>query len=479
MRLSAYLRVSRVKGREGDSFLSPDQQRTAIERFAEAHGHEIVSWHEDLDQSGGTMDRPAFNAMLAEVEAGQVDGVICAKLDRFARSLIGALEAIRRLDDAGATFIAVQEGFDPSTPYGKAFMSIALIFAELELDRIKQGWRATLSNVILDRGIQPTIAPFGYRKTESKVLEPSDESSFVVGIYERRIKGDSWAVIARWLNESGAKPRRAKQWSGRAVKDLITNEIYLGTVHKGDLRREQAHPALVSNSTWLAAQDVFVRGTSPQNGTGFALRSLVRCAGCSYTMSSGGYKPKRKPRVPQYHCKVVHGSGTCSSPANINQNVLLPFVTEQFFAKISTDFETRPMVETPALDEAHAALQEAELRLSAYRDDLEVESVLGRDSYLLGMRSRVDAVSEAQEALQTAKRSASGVDLPAVDDLRAIWTDLSLEERRQLFGSAIEAIFVRRGRAPVADRARIVWKGEAVAELSRIGKSVPVRSFDW
>jgi len=54
MRLDGYIRVSRVGGRSGDSFHSPDLQREAIQGWAAAHGHEIVQWHEELDESGGT-----------------------------------------------------------------------------------------------------------------------------------------------------------------------------------------------------------------------------------------------------------------------------------------------------------------------------------------------------------------------------------------------------------------------------------------
>lgn len=76
MTLDGYLRVSRVGGRSGDSFISPILQRKQIARWAEAQGHEGVAWHDDLDQSGGTIRRPGFQAMLARIEAGETDGVV-------------------------------------------------------------------------------------------------------------------------------------------------------------------------------------------------------------------------------------------------------------------------------------------------------------------------------------------------------------------------------------------------------------------
>ena len=58
--MDGYVRVSKVGGREGDSFISPQQQRERIEAAAAAAKATIVEWHTDLDQSGGNADRPGF-----------------------------------------------------------------------------------------------------------------------------------------------------------------------------------------------------------------------------------------------------------------------------------------------------------------------------------------------------------------------------------------------------------------------------------
>lgn len=58
MQLDGYIRVSRVGGRSGESFISPEVQREQIERFAALRGVQIGAWHEDLDQTGGKLTRP-------------------------------------------------------------------------------------------------------------------------------------------------------------------------------------------------------------------------------------------------------------------------------------------------------------------------------------------------------------------------------------------------------------------------------------
>src|SRR4051812_13416292 len=95
-RLDGYVRVSRVSGRGGENFISPDQQRKAIERWARDNGVTIGSWHEDLDESGGSLDRPGFLAALERVESGASGGLVVAYLSRFARSVKVANEAADR-----------------------------------------------------------------------------------------------------------------------------------------------------------------------------------------------------------------------------------------------------------------------------------------------------------------------------------------------------------------------------------------------
>src|SRR4051812_26876295 len=86
--LDAYVRVSQVRGRGGDSFISPAVQRERIAAWAAAHGHRIAKVHEELDVSGATVDRPKLNAAMARVEAKETSGIVVFKLDRFGRTLV-------------------------------------------------------------------------------------------------------------------------------------------------------------------------------------------------------------------------------------------------------------------------------------------------------------------------------------------------------------------------------------------------------
>src|SRR5262245_44968311 len=85
----AYIRVSRVAGRSGESFISPGEQRSAIDEWAKRNHVQILEYHEDLDQSGGTLNRPGFQEALKRCRAGLTGGIVGAKLDRLTRSVAG------------------------------------------------------------------------------------------------------------------------------------------------------------------------------------------------------------------------------------------------------------------------------------------------------------------------------------------------------------------------------------------------------
>src|SRR4051794_33738985 len=158
-----YVRVSRRAGREGESFISPEVQRKKITEWAALHGVEVVRWWEELDQSGAKRERPMFQEALARCERGETGGIIVARLDRFARSAVDALESIRRLNEAGARLVSVEDNFDGSTPMGRFAIGILTLIAELELERIKENWTSAVREAGWRGGAISATPPGGIR----------------------------------------------------------------------------------------------------------------------------------------------------------------------------------------------------------------------------------------------------------------------------------------------------------------------------
>jgi DNA invertase Pin-like site-specific DNA recombinase len=83
------VRVSKVRGREGESFASPAEQRSTIEAACKSDGLILIEVHEEMDVSGGAAldQRAGLQAAVEAIEAGRADVVVAAYFDRLFRSV--------------------------------------------------------------------------------------------------------------------------------------------------------------------------------------------------------------------------------------------------------------------------------------------------------------------------------------------------------------------------------------------------------
>lgn len=319
MQLDAYIRVSEVRGRSGESFISPSDQKDRIVAWAKSQGHEIAEVHEELDVSGGTTDRPLLNEVMRRIEAGETGGVVVAKLDRFGRALVGSLELIKRIQDAGGLFASVADNFDITTPTGRLVLNMMLSIAQWELERIGASWAEARSRAIA-RGVHiGGNVPFGYSKREDGRLEVDLVAGrLVTEVFERRASGQGWATIRNWLRSAGGMTATGQVWSDARIRSMVNNRVYLGELidKASGTKHEGAHPPLIDPATFQAANNrrgVRAGAASPRAET--LLRGLVRCAGCRYTM--GPLMQDHTPGGFTYKCSRAYGAGDCEEPAYI------------------------------------------------------------------------------------------------------------------------------------------------------------------
>lgn len=257
MRLDGYIRVSRVGKRAGESFISPAVQRERCEGVSQAGGHEILLWHEDLDESGGKADRPGFQAALARIESGATDGIVVAKLDRFARSVADAAGAMKRIEAAGGALMVAESSLDTSTSFGRFAMHMMLAMAELELERFRENWDAARENAVA-RGIHiASKTPTGYARDEDRRLIPNDDAPAITELFKRKAKGASWSELADGLERAGVlTPYGSAFWTSQSLAGVLSNPVYLGEARSGAHVEPDAHPPLVDEQTWRLAQRV-------------------------------------------------------------------------------------------------------------------------------------------------------------------------------------------------------------------------------
>jgi DNA invertase Pin-like site-specific DNA recombinase len=473
MKLDGYIRVSRVAGRSGDSFISPDVQRQQIAEYARYHDHEVVAWHEDLDQSGGTINRPGFLAMLARIDSGVTDGVIVPKLDRFGRSVPRIYEALERIEGAGGVLISVSENLDLSTASGKANFTMLGMMAQFQRDQATEAWDVSNRRAI-ERGIHFTNRPpYGYLRGEDRRLVPDPATAWVVReVFERRGRKESRTRIAAWLNE--VQPREGgRDWTSRNVAALVQSRAYLGEAFHGPHRNPAAHEPIVSPQEWETANAV--KGTtSPQHRTAALLAGIVRCAGCRYALrrTFATYSDGRK--VQTYSCQVTHTGGKCPAPAMIRADALERHVIDHIRTMFGTMTWAEEDADTTELDAERRVHASAEARLADLLADDELREVAGRDVFLAEVRSRRSAV-EASEATVERLKAQHSSDTRRQLVLAGEWARWTAEGdeamRADFLRMVLETVYVRKGRGNVDRRVIIRWDGEDRFERPRRGST--------
>ena len=82
--------------------------------------------------SGGTMERPALQRLLADVSAGKVDVVVVYKVDRLTRSLSDFAKIVEMFDKNGVSFVSVTQQFNTTSSMGRLTLNVLLSFAQFE-----------------------------------------------------------------------------------------------------------------------------------------------------------------------------------------------------------------------------------------------------------------------------------------------------------------------------------------------------------
>jgi DNA invertase Pin-like site-specific DNA recombinase len=442
-RMDGYLRVSRRMGRDGPGYISPDVQREAIQRWADYRGVQIIAWHFDEDESGGTQVRPGLRACMERIEAGETGGLACWRLNRFARNVSEALDDVERIRTAGGSLACIEEDIDPTGPFGEFILTILLAVAALELNNIKASWQTAKERAV-ERGAKIGPTPFGYVRNLDGTLRPHpDEAPVVKHAFELAATAGAHAALA-YLQEYAP----GRTWTMFTMRRFLANRTYLGEIRHGDLQhRDKDNLAIVDRATWSSAQ-VPDDGPKRRAAADYPLSGLARCGTCGEEMIGGRTSGRRHPdgsrdTTRTYRCRasMTHWKGErCPRTTIVKADALEEFVTSQLDAVVE---QLRTVTSDDEQLAALAAdLEAAEEELREFAADLTMRRALGND-YAIHRDARVEAVEEAQGAYDAAARISKRRELIGTD------LDTSLDA---LARSVLTSIVVLPGRGKVDDR---------------------------
>jgi DNA invertase Pin-like site-specific DNA recombinase len=102
-----------------------------------------VETYQDLGVSGARARRPGLDQLVKDAWRGRFEAVVVWDLSRLARSTLHALQLLQEFEQMKVRLVAVKQTFDTDTPLGRAFFTLAAMFAELErsilIERVRAG----------------------------------------------------------------------------------------------------------------------------------------------------------------------------------------------------------------------------------------------------------------------------------------------------------------------------------------------------
>lgn len=259
---AAYTRLSkedieRGKGKKDESNSIKNQKQLILD-FAEGKDDiDIVSILEDDGYTGTDFDRPAFQQMLEDIRAGAVNCVIVKDLSRFGREYINAGKYIDRLFPCyGVRLIAINDNIDTVT--GNNSDGFNIMIKNLMNDNycrdLSMKIRSQLKVKRKNGEFLGAFAPYGYEKSDedkNKLVIDPYAAGVVRDIFCWKLEGINPDAICKRLIEQGVlspmeykrskghlyktsfKTNEQAQWTPVAVRRILTNPVYTGTLVQG------------------------------------------------------------------------------------------------------------------------------------------------------------------------------------------------------------------------------------------------------
>ena len=347
-----YARLSLDDGNVGES-MSIQSQKAILTRKAEELGIYNYRFYVDDGYSGTNFNRPSFQQMIADIEAGKVTCVITKDLSRLGRNYLESGAYIEVFfPKHQVRYIAVNDGVDSAnsgemdiTP----FKNILNEFYSRDVSKkVKSGKYIRASQ----GKFMGTHAPFGYQKDpedKNHLLVDEETAPIVRQIFLWALEGHGPNFIRRrleeqkvpcptwWNRERGFRNVRTKwekkdpvngryMWDFSVIKDILMNPVYTGAIasQKKDYRFkigtigekkpqdwivvEERHEPIVDRKSFDIVQDKLKsRQRSRQTGEISLFAGLLKCGECGKSLTIRYTNDKHPKQI--YSCKTYNAYG--------------------------------------------------------------------------------------------------------------------------------------------------------------------------
>lgn len=298
--MAGYVRVStEMQVERGDS-LAVQEARLRTE--AERRGWDLVVYREP-GISAKDNNRPEFQRMMADLEAGRIDGVVATKLDRLWRSTQLAVTGLNTItQEYGRELVILDAPFDSTTPAGRVMFTLMASLAAFERETTAERVLDSMKGRAEAGKFNGGPVPYGYRLEGAFLVPDEAEAATIRRMFELALLKPSIRQVRLELDRTGSRTRKGYRWAGETLRRLLASPLYVGvlvynqrTVKSGKakavpadehIRVEGAVPAIIDRDTFDRVQaKLAAKPLAPRTqGSQHLLSGLVRCGRCGAGM---------------------------------------------------------------------------------------------------------------------------------------------------------------------------------------------------
>jgi len=336
LRCAVYTRKSSEEGLE-QAFNSLHAQREACEAYIKSQKHEgwtvVPTAYDDGGFSGGSMNRPGLQTLLADVKAGRVHVVVVYKIDRLTRSLFDFAKIVEVLDGAQASFVSVTQSFNTTTSMGRLTLNVLLSFAQFEREvtgeRIRDKVAASKKKGMWMGG----NIPLGYTLRDRKLVIDEIEAEVVRTIFRLYVKLGTVRRVKQAADRMGLRTKARPNGTGGLpfgtghLYTLLKNPLYIGQVHHKGAYYPGEHAAIISSDIWTKVE-AQIRENTVARKSGHNLKATSLLAGKIFDLTGQRLTPShcaKGPRRYRYYASALvdeHGDAVRIPALEIEKLVL-------------------------------------------------------------------------------------------------------------------------------------------------------------
>lgn len=503
---SIYVRIS--EDRDGGG-LGVERQEKDCRALAKRNDWEVAKVYEDNDLSASKkgVKRPAYEQLLADIEAGKVRRLIVDKSDRLYRrntELEHLIDVIEGVGHPVEIAVVKASDLDLSTTNGRMVARILGATAQAEAETIRDRVKRKMQDKIEKGQWKGGPRPFGWESDGNKGLRKvAKEIALLHEAKDRVLAGDSiHRICTDWRDRrsdewpQGVRSGRGKTIVATTLRDMLVSPRLIGEYDGGV--KGHAWDAIFERSEWESLRAMLKarpQGKRRDGGVYMLTGDILKCGRCGGTMygtptlggrwhggtkeTGGTFKPRA---VAHYACKGSIKQKTCgkvvmrvslADDAVMQElvNFLTPYVRMSNDPTDMWEFRSvRKFAKSPSLAVASAAMakvQESERALA----ELVAEGQMTKAAYIEAKRKLEPRLTAAKAALDAAEGQAAGLhELASLDPVQFVtrWREMGLAERRRVVLALVSEVRIKPHsngpkNRPDPDRVEVIYRPELVS----------------